>query len=178
MPDFGTLFGLSLNPFELLLRGSVTYWALFLLFRFVLRRDAGSLGIADILLLVLIADASQNAMSGGYTSITDGIVLVATIAAWSWLTDWAAFRWPLARRFAEPPPLVLVRRGRLQRSSLRREMVTVPELMAALREHGVDKLADVKIARIEPDGVISVIRYPQPRADDAGDGDVARRAAI
>lgn len=179
MPDFAAMFGINLNPLELVLRGTAMYWALFLLFRFVLRRDAGSLGIADILLLVLIADASQNAMAGGYTSITEGLILVATIAFWSWLTDWAAFRWPAARRFAEPPPLVLVRRGRMQRGNLRREMVTVPELMAALREHGIDKLADVKIARMEPDGVISVIRYPQPGSRDVGDdGRQPRRAAF
>ena len=179
MPDFAATFGVYLNPLELVLRGSAMYWALFLLFRFVLRRDAGSLGIADILLLVLIADASQNAMAGGYTTVTEGVILVATIALWSWLTDWAAFRWPTMRRFAEPPPLVLVRRGRLHRANLRREMVTVPELMAALREHGIDKLAAVKIARLEPDGLISVIRYPQPDSGGADDGGAApRRASI
>ena len=179
MPDLGSMFGFSSNPIELVLRGSVMYWALFLLFRFVLRRDAGSLGIADILLLVLIADASQNAMAGGYTSLSEGLLLVATIAFWSWLTDWAAFRWPAARRFAEPPPLVLVRRGRLHRGNLRREMVTVPELMAALRENGVDKLSDVKIARMEPDGMISVIRYRQPGSgSDADEGRAPRRAAV
>lgn len=177
MLDFGAMFAFGIHPLELMLRGSVMYWALFLLFRFVLRRDAGSLGIADILLLVLIADASQNAMAGGYTSIGEGLLLVATIVFWSWITDWAAFHFKVFRRFAEPPPLVLVRRGRMLRSNLRRELVTVPELMAALREHGVDKLAEVKIARMEPDGVISVIRMPQ--ADDAADdGPTPRRATI
>jgi uncharacterized membrane protein YcaP (DUF421 family) len=152
-------FSLQLNPLELVLRGSAMYWFLFLLFRFVLRRDAGSLGIADILLLVLIADASQNAMSGGYDSVADGIVLVSTIAGWNWLMDWLSFRYSWARRFTEPPPLVLVRRGRLMARNLAREYITVPELMACLREQGVDKLADVKIARMEPDGQISVIRH-------------------
>jgi hypothetical protein len=54
------------------------YWPLFLLFRFFLRRDVGALGIADVLLLVLIAGASQNAMSGGYESIADGCLLALT----------------------------------------------------------------------------------------------------
>ncbi len=150
-------FSLQLNPLELILRGSVMYWFLFLLFRFVLRRDAGSVGIADILLLVLIADASQNAMGGSYTSVPDGIVLVSTIAGWNWLLDWGGYRSRWLRRLAEPPPLVLVRHGRMMRRNMRREFITVPELMASLREHGVDKLAEVKIARMEPDGQISVI---------------------
>lgn len=158
MPDLHALFTFGVDPLELIVRGSAVYWFLFLLFRFVMRRDAGSLGIADILLLVLIADASQNAMAGTYETVADGFVLVATLVAWNWLVDWASFRWNAVRRLAEPPPLVLVRRGRILARNLRREYVTVPELMAGLREQGVDKLADVKMARMEPDGSISVIR--------------------
>ena len=76
-----------------------------------------------------------------------------------------------------PQPLVLVRRGRIQRRNLHRELLTVPELMAHLRAQGVDKLADVKSARMEPDGAISVVRYeaeqgdappPQPRHGAVG----------
>ena len=160
------LFRFGLSPLELVLRGSAVYWFLFLLFRFVLRRDAGSMGIADILLLVLIADASQNAMAGSYETITDGLVLVATIAGWNWLMDRLAFRYAAVRRFAEAPPLVLVRRGRILARNLRRECVTMPELIAALREHGIDKLSQVKMARMEADGGITVIRE---KTDDDGD---------
>jgi len=64
MPGWQELFGLSVSPFELIVRGTVVYWFLVLTFRFVLRRDAGSVGLADILLLVIIADAAQNAMAG------------------------------------------------------------------------------------------------------------------
>ena len=62
------LFGLSVSPLELVVRGTAMYWFLFVLFRVVLRRDTGSLAIADVLLLVIIADAAQNAMSGSYQS--------------------------------------------------------------------------------------------------------------
>ena len=133
------LFRFGLDPLELVVRGSVMYWVLFLLFRFVLRRDTGSIGIADILLLVLVADASQNAMAGSYETVTDGIVLVATISGWNWLMDWASYHSRVVRGFIEPPPLVLVRHGRMLRRNMRREYVTVPELMARLREHGIEK---------------------------------------
>jgi len=173
MASLQALFGFTVSPFELVLRGSVVYWFLFLVFRFVLRRDAGSLGIADILLLVLIADASQNAMAGGYQSLSEGLLLVGTIIGWNWLMDWAAYRYHAVRRFSEPGPLVLVRRGRMIARNMRREYITTPELMASLREQGVDKLADVKIARMEPDGQISVIRQrqggdPRPSQPRAG----------
>lgn len=167
MTDWSDLVRFGLNPLELVLRGTAVYWGLFLLFRFLLRRDTGSLGIADILLLVLIADASQNAMAGGYESVTDGAVLVLTLAGWSWLMDWASFRFKAVRRLVEPPPLVLVRRGRLVHRNLRAEHISVPELLAVLREHGIDKLAEVKMARMESDGTISVIRQTPPADGDS-----------
>lgn len=164
------MFEFGVNPLELMLRGTAVYWFLFLLFRFVLRRDAGSMGIADILLVVLIADASQNAMAAGYQTLADGFVLVATLAGWNWLIDWAGYRYPALRRIAEAAPVVLVRHGRLVRRNLRREMISIPELMALLREHGVDKLAEIGFARMESDGEISVIRVRarpgQPGASD------------
>lgn len=163
--DWSSLWQFSVHPLELVLRGTLVYWALFALFRFVLRRDVGTLGIPDLLLVVLTADAVQNAMSGGYDSIGEGLLLVATLAGWNWLLDWAGFHWRWARRLAEPAPLVVVRRGRMQRAAMRREMLTPQELMSALREQGVDKLHQVKIARMEADGQISVIRQDDAAQD-------------
>lgn len=173
MPDFAALFELSVDPAELVLRGTVMYWFLFLLLRFVLRRDIGSIGVADVLLLVLVADAAQNAMAGGYESITDGAILVATIAGWNWLLDLAAYHFPLVRMLLEAKPLPLVRNGRLMRRNLRQEFITLDELMAKLREQGVDKLEQVKAATMESDGEISVIKFdldPAPAAAAGKDG--------
>jgi uncharacterized membrane protein YcaP (DUF421 family) len=158
MPDIAGLLELSMNPLELVARGTLMYWFLFLLFRFVLRRDAGSIAIADVLLLVLIADASQNAMAGGYETVSDGIVLVLTIAGWNWLFDWLAYRFAWARRLLEAKPLMLVSAGKLNRRNLRKEMISQDELMAALREQGIEKLDQVKLATMESDGEISVIK--------------------
>jgi uncharacterized membrane protein YcaP (DUF421 family) len=156
--DWGALFTFTVDPLEMVLRGSAVYWFLFGLFRFVLRRDAGSVAIADLMLLVLIADAAQNAMSGGYQSLADGAVLVATLAGWNYALDAASYHFPRVRRVMEPPPLTLVVDGRVIRAHLRRELVTMDELHAALREQGVEGLEQVKSARMEPDGRISVIR--------------------
>jgi uncharacterized membrane protein YcaP (DUF421 family) len=158
MPDWSELFRLTVDPAELVVRGTVMYWFLFMLLRFVLRRDIGSIGVADVLLLVVIADASQNAMSGGYESITDGFILVATIAGWNWLLDLAGYYIPGVRRLLEAKPLPLVRNGKLIRRNLRKEFITQDELMAKLREQGIEKLEDVKAATMESDGEISVIK--------------------
>ncbi len=152
------LFGFSVSPLELVLRGSFMYWLLFVLFRFVIRRGVGAIGIADVLLLVLIADAASNGMAGGYESISEGCVLVLTIAAWNYLLDWGSFRSAWLRRLLEPPPLLLVKNGRLLRKHMRQQFITTDELWTQLRLQGVKELAEVKSAFIEPDGEISVLK--------------------
>jgi uncharacterized membrane protein YcaP (DUF421 family) len=152
------LFGFTVAPLELIVRGSCVFWFLFLLFRFVLRRGVGAIGIADILVIVLIADASQNAMAGEYRSISDGLVLISTIVGWNFLVDWAAYRSPRGARILEPPPLLLVHHGRVLQRNLRSEFLSMEELMGKLREKGVESLAEVKSAHLESDGEISVTR--------------------
>src|SRR5512133_3560842 len=97
------IFTVRVRIARLVIRGSAIFWFLFLIFRFVMRRDVGSVGLADILLLVLVADASQNAMAGGYTTVAEGFILIGTIVGWNWLFDWLAFRSKTLRRFAQPP---------------------------------------------------------------------------
>ena len=152
------LFEFSLDPTELVLRGTLIYWMLFLLFRFVLRRDVGSIAIADMLVLVLIADASQNAMSGGYETVADGAVLVGTIAAWNWLFDFLTYRFPAVRRLIQAKPLRLIQDGKVLRRNLRKEMITQEELMSALRREGVEQIDQVRLATMESDGEITVVR--------------------
>lgn len=156
--QWAELFGFSVSPLEMLVRGSAMYWFLFLLFRVVVRRRVGAVGMADILLVVIIADASQNAMSGEYRSISDGMVLVATIIAWNTLIDWVTYLSPRVQRLLEPPPLLLIHRGRLQRRNLRVEFVSEDELRAKLRERGVKDYAEVDKAYMESDGEVSVLK--------------------
>lgn len=156
--DWKGMFGLSLPLAEILIRGSAFYWFLFLVFRFVIRRDVGAVGIADILLLVIVADASQNAMAGEYKSITDGMVLVATLIGWNVALDWASFRFPAIRRFAEPSRLCLLKNGQMLKQNMRREFITEEELWRKLRQHGIESLAQVKSVHLEGDGEFSIIK--------------------
>jgi uncharacterized membrane protein YcaP (DUF421 family) len=156
LPDWSEIFGLSVSPVEMIARGTAMYWFLLTLFRVVIRRRIGAVGMADVLLVVIIADASQNAMSGEYRTVTDGMILVVTILWWSMFVDWAAYRFPTAQRIFEPPALLLIDRGRLLRRNLRWEFVTEDELRAKLREHGVTDYAQVKAARMESDGEVTV----------------------
>jgi uncharacterized membrane protein YcaP (DUF421 family) len=152
------LFEVHVPVQELVLRGTLVYWLLFLIFRFLLRRDVGAVGIADILLLVIVADAAQNAMSGGYETFSEGAILVLTIVGWNWTLDVLSYRFSAIRRFTTPARLVLIKQGVVQRRNLRREYITLEELNEKLREQGIEKVAEVKAAFLEGDGRISVIR--------------------
>jgi uncharacterized membrane protein YcaP (DUF421 family) len=161
--DWKSLFSLDIPLSEIILRGSIMYIALFVLLRVVLKRQAGSLGMTDLLLITLIADASQNAMAGEYRSIPAGIVLVSTIIFWSYAFDWLSFKFPWFNRLTEPRPLPLIKDGKLLRKNMRQELITEEELMIQLREQGLDQVEKVKEAYMEPDGHISVVQYERSR---------------
>jgi uncharacterized membrane protein YcaP (DUF421 family) len=114
---------------------------------------------------VLIADAAQNGMADNYRSISDGLLLVLVIIGWAYALDRLAYRFPVVGRLLKAGPLPLVKDGRMLRANMRRELVTEDELWAHLRRQGVDELAQVKLAMVESDGTISVIR----RRGDGGD---------
>ena len=152
------LFGFSVPIAEIVLRGTAVYWFLFILFRVVGRRDIGSVGLADVLVIVLIADAAQNAMAGGYESISDGFVLIGTIVFWNQAVDWLSYRYPALRRLAQPSALLMVDRGRVIFRNLRQERMSLEDLMAKLRENGVERPEQVKRAYMESDGSITVIK--------------------
>jgi uncharacterized membrane protein YcaP (DUF421 family) len=159
-----------MSPLELIVRGSAVYWFLFLIFRFLLKRDVGAVGIADVLLLVLVADAAQNAMAGEYRSVTDGLILVGTIIGWNFGLDFLAYNVPVFRALVEPRAIRLVQDGRIIRRNLRREMITDEELHGKLREHGIAELSEVAAAYMESDGEISILKHTS-----GGDADAGRR---
>lgn len=148
----------SISPLEIIVRGTVMYWALFLLFRFVVRRDIGSMGIADLLLIVIVADAAQNGMAGKGEGVADAVLLVVTLIVWNRLIDFLAYKYPAFQRFAEAKKVLLVRDGVKLHENMRRENITDEELEAKYRQHGVDSLEGVKALYLEADGKVSVIK--------------------
>lgn len=166
-----TIFEPNASLLEMFVRGTIMYLSLFLLIRVVLKRESGMVGISDILVVVLIADAAQNGMSGDYLSIPEGLVLVGTILLWAYIIDWFTFHSEFVRNFVEPSPLPLVLDGAIQHRNLRRELITREELETHLREQGVEDVAEVKLACMESDGRISVVKAdgdddaPKPRSE-------------
>lgn len=144
--------------FEIIIRGTIMYLGMFALLR-VFRRQAGSIGIADLLVIVVIADAAQNGMAGDSKSITEALLLVTTIVLWDWLFDWLGFRSKFAAGILEPDKLLLVKNGRILRKNLDKELLTEDELKSQLRQQGVENVSDVKECFLESNGKFSVITY-------------------
>src|SRR3954468_22328544 len=150
--DWRKLFVPELPVLEVVIRGAIVYLLLFIVMRFFLRRRSGGLDLADILVVVLIADAVQNAMGSEYKSVTEGALLVFTIVSLDFALDWVGHRVPWLRRLTRPSPLLLIRNGRMIRRNMQREMITTEELMSQLRQQGIDDPAVVRCAYLEGDG--------------------------
>lgn len=159
MTDLFALFAINVPIWEIFVRGTAIYWFLFVLFRFVLPREVGAVGVADMLVLVLVADAAQNAMAGDYDTISEGALLIGTIMGWNAFADWVAWRFPAMGRILQSKPLILVREGRMIPRNMARQFVTEDELMGKLREHGVDDVRRVKSAHLESGGEVSVVLF-------------------
>ncbi len=170
--DWHTVFVPSTSLAEVVVRGTLMYLALFVFLR-VLRRETGAIGITDLLVVVIIADAAQNALAGEYKSITEGVLLILVIGFWDYLLDYLGFRFRFFERLLRPAALPLIDDGQPIRRNLRREMITNDELLSLLREQGVETIAEVKHAYLEGDGRVSVIKKKRGGGDDddAGGGD-------
>jgi len=166
--SWGGVFGFGVNPIEIIIRGSIMYLGLYVLLRVVLRRE--TLTFNDVLVLVLLADAAQNGMAGQYRSITDGLLLVGVIIFWSYAMNWLGYHVKALSPVIHPPPLLLVKQGRLIPENLGRELVTWEELMTELRMQGVKRLDEVDRAYFEGNGQITVLRREEKGGGKKSEG--------
>lgn len=141
--DWYKMFAFSTPAAEIFIRGTVMYLGLFILLRVILKRESSGLSMTDLLVIVLLADASQNAMAGDYTSISDGILLVLVIIGWSYVLNWLSYKYSFLERIIKPGKLLLIKNGKLMKKNMKEEMITVRELMSELRKNGLEKLDEV-----------------------------------
>ena len=145
---------------ELVARGSVLYFGILIITRLMPRRTGGELAMMDLIFVLLIAEAAAHAM-GEYSSVADGIVMIATLMGWNYLVTSLSYRVPFIERLVSSPPLQVIRDGELLRRNMRSEFLTEEELMSRLREDGINDVKEVKSAHIEGNGKISVVSKKQ-----------------
>jgi len=151
------LWTVAVPYWDIILRTAVIYAFLLVGIRITGKRELGQLSMFDFVLLLVISNAVQNAMNGGDSSLGGGLVSAVTLFGLNAAVSRIAQRSRAARRLIEGEPTVIVHSGQIQRINAAREGITEDEVMAALREHGLETLDQVGLAVLECDGSISVI---------------------
>jgi uncharacterized membrane protein YcaP (DUF421 family) len=151
------LFDFGIQPIELVARTAIVYVVFVLVLRVFGKRELGQFTIFDLAMLLLVANALQPAMTGPDTSVSGGLVILASIFALNWLTAQARERVPWLRRLLEPEPTVLARDGAWLDAAVRAEDVDENDLAVALRQHGLERVEDTRLVVLEQDGSVSVV---------------------
>lgn len=139
------------------LRSAAVYLLILFGLRLTGKREVGQMTLFDLVLLLLIANAVQNAMVGPDTSLTGGLLAAGVLLLLNTLVARLRLRWPRLRQAIEGSPTLLVLHGQVIAEHLRREGVDWETLQAAAREHGVADLSRVEMAVLEIDGSISIV---------------------
>jgi uncharacterized membrane protein YcaP (DUF421 family) len=155
--DWQTVFVPQESLLEIFIRGSIMYLVMFALLR-IFRRQTGSLSIADLLVIVVIADAAQNGMAGDSKSITESVLLIGTIIFWNILIDWLGFKSKFFEKIVEPEKIQVIENGKLLRRNMRKEFITEEEVESQMRQNGIEDVSEVKTACLESDGYFSFIK--------------------
>ena len=166
--DWARVFCPEMSLLEILIRGTLIYVTLCLLLRVLLKRQAGKISLPDLLVVAVIAGVARNPLVKDAYSIPDGLAVVAVVISWSYALDWLCYYSPLVHKLFHPDPVILIRDGRIQQENLRRELMTESQLLAQLRQQGLDDPADVAEAVLEGSGHVSVIRKEDASARPNG----------
>jgi len=162
----GTLTASWHTLVDVALRTSVVYLALLVGLRLTGTRQLGQMSTFDLVLLLVIANAVQNAMVGPDTSLAGGLVAAGVLIGWHRAVDWWRFRSRGFARLLAGEGIMLIHNGKILQEHCVRAGITRDELLQALREHGVPRVQDVMLAVLEPDGAISVVRYDDIKVGD------------
>jgi len=146
------------NVGALVLRAVVVYFFLLVALRLAGRRELAQLTSFDLVLLLIISNAVQNAINAGDNSLGGGLVSAVALLLLNWGVGFASYRWRRVERLLQGRPARIVTDGKIHFGELRRELITLAELRSALRKQGVMRIADCDQVVLEPDGTLSVIR--------------------
>jgi uncharacterized membrane protein YcaP (DUF421 family) len=152
------MLGLDLSSaVGIILRSLAIYLTVLIGLRLSGKREIGQMTVFDLVVLLLIANAVQNAMVGSDTSLLGGILAAVVLLFVNVLVARLRLNWPLFRRWVEGTPTLLILHGKVIPEHIQREGIDEETLLAALREHGVADIRDVDMAVLEIDGSISVV---------------------
>jgi uncharacterized membrane protein YcaP (DUF421 family) len=147
-----------MNPYlDIVLRSAAVYGFMVLAIRFFGKKELSQLSTTDLVFIILISNSVQNAMVGSNSSLAGGLVAALVLFGLNHVLKLIMFRSAKFKALIEDKPIILIHEGTVDQEHLTRTRITHDELEQAIREHGVQEIADVKLAILEVDGNISVI---------------------
>ncbi|MEY2731556.1 MAG: hypothetical protein RL546_314 [Chloroflexota bacterium] len=142
---------------DIVFRTVVVYLFLLLGLRLIGRGEAAQLRSVDLVLILIIANAVQNAMVGPDTSLAGGLIAASTILILARGLRLLEGRFPALRKSVEGEPILLARHGRISQHGLARAGMTLADLEVAMRRAGIESAERISLAILETDGSVSVI---------------------
>lgn len=152
------MWNLTVPWYELTIRTSVVFLSLFIMFRFFGKKHLGEMAAFDFILLLIISEAIQNSLVGDDKSIPGGLIVVLTLMVLTAAMNILAYRSRRMEKIIDGEPKVLIRNGFVIHQMMKKEKLTEQELYEAVREQGVMDPSEFKLATIEANGRISVIK--------------------
>lgn len=156
------MWNLSAPWWEFVLRGLIVYGALLVLMRMSGKRQTGQLTPFDLVLLLIISNAVQNAMNAGDNSVLAGLILAATLFLADTVLGYFTWRSRPFELLVEGRPQIVIHQGEIFDEVMRRERISTHDLHKALRRNGCTRVEDVHFAILETDGSISVKLRERP----------------
>lgn len=150
------MLNFAIAPWEIVLRSVLIYLALLIALRIFGKREVGQMTLYDLVLILLVANAVQPAMTGPDNSLAGGVVIIVALVLFNFLIGWLD-RFGIFHRLLEPEPTIVISQGRYLVHNMRREGVEREELETAIREHGLESVSQVQMGVLEPDGTISIV---------------------
>jgi uncharacterized membrane protein YcaP (DUF421 family) len=135
---------------------------LFVLYRLLGKRQVAQFNLYDLATIMAVANAVQNAMTMGKGDLAVGIVCAGTLLLVGWLVTRVVVKAPRAEHIMFGSPTIILSDGHVLDDRMHRERVTIEELEAALRQHGLIAPEQARLAVLEVDGSISVVPKPKP----------------
>jgi uncharacterized membrane protein YcaP (DUF421 family) len=151
------VFHVGTPMWEIALRTLAVYFVVVVGLRLFGKRQLGQMSIGDLVMILLIANAVQNAMVGPDTSLAGGLVAAVVLLIVNLVVVRSITRSPLGERIFAGEPTLLVKDGSYLERNLRHEGLAREEVDMAIREHGFADASSVRVAYLEPDGTISVV---------------------
>ena len=140
------------------LRAGAMYLALMVLFKIAGRRSLAELTTFDFVLLMMIGEATQQALLGDDFSITNGVLVIVTLIAIDVCLSLLKQRYGWVSRLIDGEPTIIVENGKLLHRRLRHARLIEADVMEAARSsQGIERLEEIKFAIIERNGKISII---------------------